>query len=85
MTKINITLCVGNWVLNIFHLTIFSKKKTIFSKMTAKNNFFRHDHFSGNGSRWMTKMNITFSVGNGIPNTNLKLFPRKSSYWLNES
>ncbi len=38
MTKINITFFVGIEVLNIFHLTIFSKK-TIFSKITAKNNF----------------------------------------------
>ncbi len=38
-TKINITIFVGNEVLNIFHLTIFSEKKTIFSKINMKNNF----------------------------------------------
>ncbi len=30
-TKINITILVGIDFLNIFHLTIFSKKETIFS------------------------------------------------------
>ncbi len=36
-TQINITLFVGNEVLNIFHSTV--SEKTIFSKLTAKNNF----------------------------------------------
>ncbi len=36
-----------NEVLNIFHITIFSKK-AIFSKIKAKNNFWGCDHFSGN-------------------------------------
>ncbi len=44
-TKINITSFVGIEVLNIFHLTFFSKKKTIFSKITAKSYFWGHDHF----------------------------------------
>ncbi len=35
--------------------------------------------------RQMTKMNIIFSMGNGIPNTVLKFFPRKSPCWPNES
>ncbi len=48
--KINITLFVGNEDLNIFQLTIFFEKKTIFSKITAKNNFLGHDHFVGNGA-----------------------------------
>ncbi len=37
-TNINITFSVGINVLNIFRLTTFSKK-TIFSKITAKNYF----------------------------------------------
>ncbi len=36
-TKINVTFFEGNGVLNIFHLKIFFEK-TIFSKITAKNN-----------------------------------------------
>ncbi len=38
-TKVNITFFVGVDVLNIFHLTTFSKK-TIFSKISAKNYFW---------------------------------------------
>ncbi len=38
-TKIDITFFVGVQVLNVFYLTIFSKK-TIFPKITAKNNFW---------------------------------------------
>ncbi len=34
---------------------------------------------------WTMKMNITFSMGNGIPNTVLKFFPQTPSYRLNES
>ncbi len=34
---------------------------------------------------WMTKMIITFSMGNGVPNTALKFFLQKPPYWLNES
>ncbi len=48
-TKINRIFFVGNKVLNIFYLTIFSKK-TIFSKITGKKNFWGHDHFWGNGA-----------------------------------
>ncbi len=47
-TKINITFFVGIDVLNIFNLTTFSKEKTIFSKITAKNYFWGRDHFWGN-------------------------------------
>ncbi len=35
--------------------------------------------------RQMTKMNITFSLGNGVLNTALKLFPQKNPHRLNES
>ncbi len=48
-TKINITFFVSIDVLNIFYLISFSKK-TIFSKITVKNNFWGHDHFWGNGA-----------------------------------
>ncbi len=44
-TKFNVTFFGGNEVLNIFHATIFTKKKKQFSKITLKNNFWRHDHF----------------------------------------
>ncbi len=47
-TKININFLVGNEILNIFRLTIFKKKKTIFSKITRKKIFRGHDHFSRN-------------------------------------
>ncbi len=40
--------------------------------------------FQGMGCR-MTKMNITFSMRNGVPNTALKFFPEKSPYRRNES
>ncbi len=33
----------------------------------------------------MTKMNVTFSMGNGVSNTALKFFPQKTPYRLNES
>ncbi len=52
VTKINnIIFFVRNEVLNIFNSTIFfRKKKTIFFKITLKNNFWRHGQFSGNGA-----------------------------------
>ncbi len=40
--------------------------------------------FQGMGRR-TTKMHITFSMGNGIPNIALKFSPQKNPYWLNES
>ncbi len=35
--------------------------------------------FEGKGRR-TTKMNTTFSVGNGVPNTVSKFFPQKNLY-----
>ncbi len=83
-TKININFFVKNEVSNIFHITIFSKKITIFSKITAKNNFCRAWHFSRN---WLSdnKNDITFSIGNGVPNTALQFFYQKPLYPLIES
>ncbi len=84
-TKININFFERNEVLNIFDTTIFFKKETIPSEIIVKNNF------GGNMTIFQevvcpaTKMNITFSMGNGVPNTELKHFPRKTVYWLNES
>ncbi len=40
--------------------------------------------FEGKGC-WTTKINIAFSMGNGVPNIVLKFFLRKSSYQPNES
>ncbi len=40
--------------------------------------------FQGMGCR-TTKMNITFSMGNGIPNTAFNFFPQKPPNRLNES
>ncbi len=62
-TKISITFFVGIHVLNIFHLTTFSKK-TIFSKIKTKNYFFWGGGwpFLREGGR-TTKMNITFIGG----------------------
>ncbi len=80
VTKININFFVRNEVLNIFHITIFSKNKTKQnSEITEKNNFFGVGGmtiFQRMGC-WTTKMSITFSMGNGIPNTALKFFPQK--------
>ncbi len=82
--KININFFVRNEVLNIFRVTIFSKR-TIFTKITVKKNYEgRDDHFSGKGCP-TTKINIIFSMGNGVPNTTLKFFPQKPPYWVNES
>ncbi len=67
VTKINVIFSVGNEVLNIFHLTIVLKK-TVFSKMTAKNNLGGTRQFLRERRR-LTKMNITFSVANGVQNT----------------
>ncbi len=48
-TKVNIPFFVGNEVLNIFHLTIFSKM-AVFSEETAKNRSGgAFDRFSGQG------------------------------------
>ncbi len=79
--KINVALLVGNVELNIYHLTIFSKKKK--SQITAKNNF-NVTIFEGT-ARQMTKMNITFSVGNEVTNTAFKFFLQKHLYRLSES
>ncbi len=40
--------------------------------------------FEGKG-RPMTRMNVTFSVSNGVPNTVFKFFPQKHPCRLNES
>ncbi len=66
VVKINTNFFVRNEVLNIFHITIFSK-------ITAKNNFGGKTIFQRMGCR-TTKMNTTFSVGNGLLNTSLKFF-----------
>ncbi len=70
-----------NEILNIFHLTIFSRK-TIFSKITKKNNFREEWPFLQGMGRWMTKMNTTFSAGNRVPTTAFKFFPQKTPYRL---
>ncbi len=58
-----------------------------------------HDHFEGKGRKnflgnmtifqgmgcWTTNTNITFSMGNGVPNKALIFFPQKSLNRLNES
>ncbi len=43
-TKMNITFFMGNEVLNIFPLTIFSKQATFLEKLWKKM-FGGHDHF----------------------------------------
>ncbi len=48
-TKINVNFFVRIEFLNIFHITIFSEKETIFCKINMKNNFSGAWHFSGNG------------------------------------
>ncbi len=83
-TKINRTFFVGNEVLNIFHLTTFLEK-TIFSEIAVKNNFWRTWSFYREMGCRTEKMNITFSMGSGVPNTVLKFFSQKSPYRLNES
>ncbi len=75
-TKINITLIGGNNILNTFHLIIFLKKKTIFSKIAGKNNIGGGGViiFDGKGCP-TTKINLTFSMGNWLPNTVIKFSP----------
>ncbi len=59
---------------------MFSKKKErIFSKITSKNNFWEHE---GMG-HWTTKrLYLTFSIGNGVPNTAFKFFSSETLYHL---
>ncbi len=72
------------WI--FFILLIFRKKTTIFSKITARNNSLGHGHFCGKGmSDDRNEYNITFFVGNGVPNTVFKSFPQKPPYLLYES
>ncbi len=79
------------WVLNIFHWTILTKKKTkkkqntISSKITTKNNFWGTWPFLRQSRRRTTEMSWTFSVKNGIPHTVHKFFLWKIPYRLNES
>ncbi len=50
-TKINVNFFVRDEVLNIFHVTIFfKKKKKKNSKIIEKNCFWGYDHFSWNGT-----------------------------------
>ncbi len=64
-------------VLNIFYLTIFLKKNNIFQNKVKNNSCGGGTIiFEGKGRR-TTKMNITFSMGNGAPNTVLKFFLQK--------
>ncbi len=75
-TKIKIAFFVGIDVLNIFHLTTFSKK-SIFSRITVKNDFGRHDHFWGNGVLDVTNI-YNLSFGKWVPNTVFKFFSSKT-------
>ncbi len=77
--KINITFFVDIEILNIYHLTVFSKKKIyiFFSKITVKNYFWGMNIFEGTG-RWTTKMNITFFGGNEVPTIVFKFFLQKT-------
>ncbi len=70
-TKINITFLVGIEILNIFHLTIFSKKTNIFQNNSKKLFLGCMTIFEGMGCL-TTKMNITFFGGNGVPNAVFK-------------
>ncbi len=56
----------------------------MFSKITAKKFLWGITIFQGMVCR-TTKMNIIFSMGNGVLNTTLKFFPRKTPYRLNEN
>ncbi len=83
-TKINITFFVGIDVLNIFYLTIFSKKNNIFQKISEKL-FFGASPFlrERGGSDDKNEYNhITFFLVNGVPNTVFKFFPQKYPYRL---
>ncbi len=60
----------------------FFKKKNNISKITAKNYFWGITIFEGT-VRSTPKMNVTFSVGKGVPNTVFKFFPKKKPYHLN--
>ncbi len=78
-TKVNITFFVGNEVLNIFHLTIFSQKSNIFQNNGEKLFLGGMTIFAGT-DRGTTKMNITFVLGIGVPNTVFKFFSQKIPY-----
>ncbi len=62
--KININFFVRNEVLNIFYVTIFSKKNNIFQN-NSKKQFWRGMTIFQGMERQTTKMKINFSVGNG--------------------
>ncbi len=65
MTKMNITFFIGNEVLNIFYLTIFSKKATFSEKMVKKK--FRGTRLFFRGWGHLTpKINITFFITNKV-------------------
>ncbi len=82
-TKINTIIFIENYVLNSFHSIVFWGKP-IFSKITTKKILAGITIFEGKERR-NTKMNITFSVGNGVPNTFLSFFFRKYHNQLNEN
>ncbi len=75
-TKINVTFFVGIDVLNILHLTTFSKK-TIFSKITVKNYSSGSWPFLRERALPDDKNEYNLILENGVPNTVLKFFPKK--------
>ncbi len=83
VTKTNITFFVDIDVLNIFHLTTFSKK-AMFSKIKAKNYFLGPSPLLRERGRagWTTKINIIFFGENGVTNTVFKFFSQKTPVWL---
>ncbi len=82
-TKININFFVRNELLNIFHITIFSKK-TIFSKIIMKSNFWRSYYFSGNGMS-DNKSEYNLFCRKWSTEYGFEIFSPKTSYRLNES
>ncbi len=83
-TKININFFIRNEVLNIFQIRIFSKK-TLFSKITAKNNLWGHDYFSGNRMSHDDKNEYNLFHGKWGTQYGFEIFSSKPLYGLNKS
>ncbi len=68
---------VGIEVLNNFHVAICRKKNNIFFQITAKNYFWGHIHFWGNGAL-DDKIKCNLFGGNGVLNTVFMFFPQET-------
>ncbi len=69
------------WGFEYFSFNSFFKKNNIFQNNSKKLFFGGMTIFEGMGRR-TTKMNVTFFLGYGVPNTVFKFFLQKTTYRL---